>query len=381
MTRADDVAELFRASFATSPAGVWSAPGRVNLIGEHTDYTGGFVMPLAIGQRAFVAASRREDRMVRAVASGQGVEIVSLDDVGRGRPQGWLAYLAGAAWVAEQAQGRDGHGWDLALMSDVPIGAGLSSSAALTCATLLAIDDLSNWATDRQELARRAQRVEHDVAGIPCGIMDQTASLQCTAGHVLFMDTRSQTRVQVPWPDVDTGFTLLVTNTNAPHVLVDGQYADRRRLCEEATAILRVPSLRDATLVDLDAAASRLSADQMACARHVVTENARVLRTRDLLVNGQPLSIGPELTASHTSLREDFRVTVPQLDTAVHAALAAGALGARMTGGGFGGCTIALIDEHDVAVVTKAIDAAFADHGFSAPEHFVATPSAGAHRE
>jgi galactokinase len=309
------------------------------------------------------------------------VESVSLDDVGLGRPEGWLAYLAGAAWVAEQARGTAGHGWDLALLSDVPVGAGLSSSAALTCATLLAIDDLSGWATDRQELARWAQRVEHDVAGIPCGIMDQTASLQCTAGHVLFLDTRSQQRVQVPWPAPDTGFTLLVTNTNAPHVLVDGQYADRRRRCEEATAILGVPSLRDATLADLDAAASRLSADQMACAHHVVTENARVLRTRDLLSHGRSLSIGPELTASHASLRDDFRVTVPQLDAAVDAALAAGARGARMTGGGFGGCTIALIDEHNAATVTTAIDAAFAERGFSPPEHFLATPSAGAHRE
>lgn len=381
MTRAADVERLFAESFAESPAGVWSAPGRVNLIGEHTDYTGGYVMPLAIVQRAFVAARPREDRLVRAVAEGRGVEVVSLDDVGRGRPQGWLAYLAGAAWVAEQARETPGHGWDLALLSDVPIGAGLSSSAALTCATLLAIDDQSGWATDRQELARWAQRVEHDVAGIPCGIMDQTASLQCTAGHVLFMDTRSQTRVQVPWPETNTGFTLLVTNTHSPHVLVDGQYADRRRLCEEATAILGVASLRDASLADLEAAAAHMSTDQMSCARHVVTENARVLRTRDLLVSGQPLSIGPEMTASHTSLRDDFRVTVPQLDTAVSAALAAGALGARMTGGGFGGCTIALVDEHSVSLVTKAIDAAFTDRGFSPPEHFVATPSAGAHRE
>jgi galactokinase len=383
MTRADDVAALFEVSFGTVPTGVWSAPGRVNLIGEHTDYTGGFVMPLAIEQRAYIAARPRADRMVRAVASGHDIQAISLDEVGQGSPGGWLAYLAGAAWVAGQARstGTSDHGWDLALLSDVPVGAGLSSSAAITCATLLAMNDLDEWSVDRQELARWAQRVEHDVVGIPCGIMDQTASLQCTARHVLFMDTRSQQREQVPWPDSTTGFALLVTNTNAPHMLVDGQYADRRRLCEEATALLGVPSLRDATLAVLDAAMDRLSSEQAACARHVISENARVLRTRDLLASGRSMELGPELTASHASLRDDFRVTVPQLDLAVDTALAVGARGARMTGGGFGGCTIALVDVGSAAVVSRAIDAAFAGAGFVAPEHFLAAPSAGARRE
>ena len=383
MTRSDEVVALFEETFGTAPSGVWSAPGRVNLIGEHTDYTGGFVMPLAIEQRAFVAARPRADRLVRAVAVGHELQPTSLDDVGRGRPGGWLAYLAGAAWVARQSLSPEGtdHGWDLALASDVPVGAGLSSSAAITCATLLAMNDLDGWSVDRQELARWAQRVEHEVVGIPCGIMDQTASLQCTSGHVLFMDTRSQEHVQVPWPDPSTGFALLVTNTNAPHMLVDGQYAERRRLCEEATNLLGVPSLRDASLSDLDAAAGRLSTEQAACARHVISENARVLRARDLLDSGRPLELGPELTASHVSLRDDFRVTVPQLDCAVDAALAAGARGARMTGGGFGGCTVALVDTADAIAISEAIDAAFAEAGFRDPEHFLATPSAGAHQE
>ncbi len=216
--------------------------------------------------------------------------------------------------MAERESGAAGHGWDLALVSDVPIGAGLSSSAALTCATLLAMNDLGGWSRDRQELAGWAQLVEHDVAGIPCGIMDQTASLQCAAGSVLFMDTRSLDLVQVPWPAPEVGFVLLVTNTNAPHMLVDGQYANRRQLCEEATALLGVPSLRDAALPDLDAAKDRLSAEQAACARHVISENARVLRVRQLLAEGRAMELGPELTASHASLRDDFRVTVPQLD-------------------------------------------------------------------
>ena len=185
----------------------------------------------------------------------------------------------------------------------------------------------------------------------------------------------------MPWPDLSTGFALLVTNTNAPHMLVDGQYADRRRLCEEATALLGVSSLRDATLADLDAAMDRLSAEQAACARHVISENARVLRCRELLASGRAMELGPELTASHASLRDDFRVTVPQLDLAVDTALAAGARGARMTGGGFGGCTIALVDTGSAGAISSAVDAAFADAGFVAPEHFLATPSAGARHE
>ena len=380
MTRTAAVEGLFGTSFGGAPAGVWSSPGRVNLIGEHTDYTGGFVMPLAIGERAYVAARPRADRLVRAVAHGRGVAEVSLDDIGPGRPSGWPAYLAGAAWVAGSHAGVS-HGWDLALVSDVPVGAGLSSSAAITCATVIAVDDLAQAGTDRQTLARWAQRVENEVVGMPCGIMDQTASLRCEAGHVLFMDTRSFAVEQVPWPDPTAGIALLVTNTRAPHLLVDGQYASRRRSCEEATAVLGVAALRDATLDDLARSVDALTPEQFARARHVITENARVLRTRDLLAAGEATEIGPELTASHASLRDDFAVTVPQVDLAVDAALAAGALGARMTGGGFGGCTIALVPRAAVEQVRGAIDEAFAEAGFTAPEHFVADPAAGARRE
>ena len=379
MTSASDLTSLFAREFGDAPTGVWSAPGRVNLIGEHTDYTGGFVMPLAIGARAFIAVRPRDGRTIRAVARGHGQEEVRLDDVELGHPRGWLGYLAGAAWIAEQERG-GGHGWDIALASDVPVGAGLSSSAALTCATLLAMDEVDGWGQSRQTLAGWAQLVEHRVIGIPCGIMDQTASLRCEADHVLFMDTRSLAVAQVPWTG-QGDLALLITDSRAPHVLADGQYAERRRLCEEATVILAVPQLRDADLAAVEQARDRLTVDQAACARHVVTENERVLRTRDLLEHGHIEQIGPLLTASHASLRDDFRVTVPQVDTAVEAALAAGALGARMTGGGFGGCTIALVARHRVDTVRRAGDDAFADAGFTSPEHFVATPSAGAHRD
>ena len=316
MSLAQDAARLFEDSFGARPAGVWSAPGRVNLIGEHTDYTGGYVMPLAIGQRAYLAARPRADRLVRAAATGRGTSEVSLDETGPSHPSGWLAYLAGAAWIRENADASvtgPGHGWDLALVSDVPVGAGLSSSAAITCATLLAMNDLDDWSVGRQVLAGWGQRVENVVVGMPCGIMDQTASLLCEEGRVLFMDTRSLALDQVPWPTPDSGFAILVTNTNAPHLLVDGQYADRRRRCEEATAVIGVDALRDARIEDLSRVADALTPEQAACARHVITENERVLRTRALLAAGRAAEIGPELNASHASLRDDFRVTVPRV--------------------------------------------------------------------
>lgn len=381
MTGPERAARLFLDTFGADAAGVWSAPGRVNLIGEHTDYTGGFVMPLAIEQRAFIAAAPRADRVVRAVDEAIGIEQVALDDIGPLRPAGWLAYLSGSAWVAAAEGEAFDHGWDLALVSDVPVGAGLSSSAAITCATLLAMDELDGWGRPRLELARWGQRVENSVVGTPCGIMDQTAALACTSDHVLFMDTRSGEIEQVPWPASGADPVLLVTNTNAPHMLADGQYANRRNQCEEATNILGVPSLRDASLFDLDDAVGRLTADQAACARHVITENARVLAVRALLSDGRITDVGPVLTASHASLRDDFRVTVPQLDVSVDAALAAGALGARMTGGGFGGCTIALVAAGAVDEAIRTIDAAFAANEFAAPEHFVARPAQGGRRD
>lgn len=376
MTTPSDVIALFTATFDAAPDGVWSAPGRVNLIGEHTDYTGGFVMPFAIEQRAYIAIRRRDDGVVRGVARDRKAEQVRLEDVGSGRPSDWLGYLAGAAWVAG-----DERGWDIALVSDVPIGGGLSSSAAITCATLLAMDEIAGWDLDRQALAHLAQRVEHDVIGTPCGIMDQTASLRCIDGHLLMLDTRSLEIAQVPWTGADHALSLLITDTSTPHHLVDGQYALRRTWCEEATVILDIDQLRDATPELVERSAGRLSPEQLACARHVTTENDRVLRVRALLDEDRPQDIGPYLTASHASLRDDFRVTVPQLDTAVDAALHAGALGARMTGGGFGGCTVALARTDAVADVQDAIDDAFAQAGFSPPHHWLAAPSAGATRD
>lgn len=376
MISAQDVIATFVDTFDGAPDGVWSAPGRVNLIGEHTDYTGGFVMPFAIQHRAYVAVRRREDDVVRAVAHGRGVAQTRISDVRLGTPGDWLGYLAGAAWV------HGGHfGWDITLRSDVPIGGGLSSSAAITCAALLAMNDVAEWGLSLQSLALLAQRVEHEVIGTPSGIMDQTASLRCVESHLLMLDTQSLHVTQVPWAGVEHGLTLLITDTQTPHQLVDGQYALRRQRCEEATARLGVGQLRDATPELVAQSGPLLTDEQAACARHVTTENERVLQVQKLLEAGEPEKIGPLLTASHASLRDDFRVTVPQLDIAVDTALANGALGARMTGGGFGGCTVTLAPNDEVGRIQRAIEAAFAQAGFAAPRYFITTPAAGARRD
>ena len=359
----------------------WSAPGRVNLIGEHTDYNDGYVLPFALSHRTTVAVAPAlgPQWMVWSEASGETVTF-DADDLMPGRVTGWAAYVAGVAWVL-RSSGVDIAPADLAITSDVPLGAGLSSSAALECATLGALLDLAGAdVTDpsaRAAWPALAQRAENDFVGVPCGIMDQSAATLCREGHALFLDCRSLATEHIPFALAPAGLAMLVIDTRAPHRLVTGEYATRRATCEAAARTLGVPALRDVT--DLDAALSALS-DPVARSRvrHVVTENERVLRTVDLLRAGRVREIGPELTRSHASLRDDYEVTVPELDVAVDAALAAGALGARMTGGGFGGCVIALVEADATAAVTDAVAEAFAVNGFVAPDAFVALPAGGA---
>jgi galactokinase len=360
-------------------SGQWAAPGRVNLIGEHTDYTDGFVMPLALPQRVVATAERNDDGVLRIASKQQdGVTEAEVAKLAPGSVEGWAAYVAGVVWSLREA-GHEVGGLDITVDGNVPLGAGLSSSAALECATALAAVDLYELAIERPVLARIAQRAENDFVGMPCGIMDQSASLLCTEDHLLFLDTRDLTTEQVPFDLASESLALLVIDTNAPHRLVDGEYAARRRTCEEATAVLGLPALRDVT--DLDAALGALPDEVMRKrVRHVVTENARVRSTIELLREGRVRDIGPFMTASHESLRTDFEVTVPELDVAVEAAAAAGAYGARMTGGGFGGCVIALIDAAADADVLAAVTRAFGERGFAEPSSFVARASAGARR-
>jgi galactokinase len=309
------------------------------------------------------------------------VHTVDVRAVSPGEVSGWAAYAVGVAWALREGWGVV-QGADLLVDGDVPPGAGLSSSAALECVVATVLRDLSGAPLSVDDLARLARQAENDFVGAPTGVMDQLAAMHGRAGHVLFIDTRSGEIEPVPFDPASSGTQLLVVDTRAPHKLVDGEYAQRRRECEEAARVLGVVELRDASAGVLDGGAGReLSTVLRRRARHVVTENARVLEVVSALrEGGDPGVVGPLLTASHASLRDDFQVTVPQLDVAVEVALAAGAYGARMTGGGFGGCVIALVEAVARPVVEAAVEEAFAEHGFDRPASFVAVPSDGARR-
>ena len=376
---AEEARHAFADRFGRQPEGIWAAPGRANLIGEHTDYNDGFVLPLAIDHRVTIAAARRADDRLRLISLEKGEQELILSDIGPGQVDGWAAYVAGAVWSLA-CEGAAVGGLDLALTSDVPVGSGLSSSAAVECATVLAARDLFGGPSDPARLALLAQRAENEVVGVPCGIMDQMASMVCTAGHVLLLDTRSLAAEQVPFDPDATGLSLLVIDTRVSHALGEGAYAERRRSCEEAAQILGLPALRDATMADVEAAVDRLGDERTRRARHVVSENARVLAVVDLLRQDRLGEIGPLLTASHASLRDDYEVSAPELDAAVKAALEAGALGARMTGAGFGGCALALVPVGDADRVSKAVAVEFAGQRFEAPAVFAVHPADGARR-
>jgi galactokinase len=371
----------FAEVFGTEPDGVWRAPGRVNLIGEHTDYNDGLVLPIALPNQIQVTASARADGVIAVASFGQpGVIEFTLADVSPGSVKDWAAYPAGAAWVLREA-GYDIGGATLLVDSDLPSGAGLSSSAALLCATAVALLGLRAIEVDPAEVARLAQRAENQYVGAPVGLMDQMASMCCTAGHALYFDIRAMSTDQIPFDPEAEGLSLLVVDVKAPHRLVDGEYAARRKSCEQAAAELGVPALRSVAFEDLDDALARLSDDVVRRrVRHVVTEIRRVEEAVALMRAGRLREVGPLFTASHASLRDDFEITVPELDVAVDTALAAGALGARMTGGGFGGCIIALVETSATASTLTAITEAFAAHSFTRPASLSATPSPGASR-
>ncbi len=356
----------------------WQAPGRINLIGEHTDYNDGFALPLAIPQACTAAVAAVADRSL-TVTSAQFPGEVRLDVDGlEPRTGGWAGYVAGVV-AALQARGVDVPGLRVHVDSTVPSGAGLSSSAALSCSVATAVDDLLGLGLSRADLLAVTRSAENDFVGAPTGGMDQLASLNCTADHALFCDMRTLDAEQVPLPLAAHGLALLVVDTRAEHRHADGAYRQRRQSCERAARILGVAALRDVT--DLDAALAALPDDETGpYTRHVVTENRRVLDTVALLRAGRLAEIGPLLSASHASLRDDYRVTIDELDVAAAAAEAAGALGARMTGGGFGGAVIALVPADAVETVTTAVAKAFAEHGFAEPGAFTAVPAAGAHR-
>ncbi|MDQ1617785.1 MAG: galactokinase, partial [Actinomycetota bacterium] len=376
-------ADAFQATYDDAPAGVWSAPGRVTLIGEHTDYNDGFVLPFAIAARTSVAASRRTDGMVRmrSVQQHSGDVSIPVEDLAPGTPDGWAAYVAGIVWAARQA-GHDVGGLDLLIDGRVPLGSGLSSSHALECAVALAVNDMFELGLGLDALGRLSYVAENDFVGAPTGMMDQLASLRCTAGHALFLDNRSFEGEQVPLDPMADRLRLLVIDTRVHHGNADGAYGDRRAACERAAKTLGLQALRDIDLAGLDDALARIeSAEDRARVRHVVRENARVLETVEALNRRDWQVVGDPMVASHESLRDDYEVSCDELDTAVESALAAGALGARMTGGGFGGSAVALVPSEATAAVTDAVAAAFAARGWAEPSTFEVSPSDGAHRD
>ncbi|MFI1706792.1 galactokinase [Streptomyces griseoruber] len=380
---AQEVREAFAGLYGAEPDGVWAAPGRVNLIGEHTDYNDGFVMPFALPHQALAAVSRRADGRLRLHSSDieGGVAELRLDDLVPECDESWTAYPAGVVWALREA-GHPVTGADIHLTSTVPTGAGLSSSAAIEVVVALALNDLYELGLQRWQLARLCQRAENVYVGAPTGIMDQTASACCEEGHALFLDTRDLSQKQIPLDLAAEGMRLLVVDTQVKHSHSTGEYGKRREGCEKGAALLGVDALRDVPFAGLDAALARLGDEEEVrrLVRHVVTEDARVERVVALLEAGDTRAIGPVLTEGHASLRDDFRVSCPELDLVVDTAVAHGALGARMTGGGFGGSAIVLTDITEVDTLTKAIGEAFAAAGHTAPRVFEAVPSPGARR-
>ena len=367
--------------FEAEPNGVWSAPGRVNLIGEHTDYNEGFVLPFAIDRRTYAAISSRTDGIAR-VASGFTDEVVEIpiEKISKDSVSGWSGYPLGVAWALMQA-GAKPSGFDLYVESNVPVGAGLSSSAAIECSVAMAVNDLWGANLDRSALAKIGQRAENEIVGAPTGIMDQTASLFGVVDHVVFLDCRSLSAEAIPLGLQQNSLEIVVMDTKVSHRLVDGGYAARRAACEEGAKQMGVSSLRDLSVDDLSRAQSVLDPLVYKRTRHVVTENARVLETVELLKSSGPQAIGELLYASHESMRDDFEISIDELDCAVETAMKVGAVGARMTGGGFGGAAIALIHSSKVAELKSAVSKSFEARGFAKPELFSVLADAGAKRE
>ena len=376
-----DAGGWFARQYGREPDGVWFAPGRVNLMGG-PDYTETFVLPVTLGAGVCAAASRRGDGRVALVSRQVDEEpfVRSIDSLKPGSVGGWAAYPAGVAWALREAGYLPG-GADVAIDADLPAGAGLSSSAALECAVALALTGLYRVPVPRRELAALARRAENVFCGVPTGIMDLIAALLGRAGHALLLDCRAGTAEPVPFDPAAAGLTLLVIDTRVRHALGDGRYAERRRACEAGAAALGVRSLRDVTDGrELD----RL--DELSLRRvcgHVVAEKHRVLRAAGLLRAGgreQVTAMGELLTVSHCSLRDQFGMSWPEADEAVAAAVEAGAVGARMTGGGFGGCVVALVPADRVGEVRGAVTERFARRGWPAPCYLDVVPSDGGRR-
>lgn len=376
--------ETFTNAHGSAPEGIWSAPGRVNLIGEHTDYNGGFVLPFAINRRTWVAAGKRGDTVLSAQTSfADDAVTIDLAQLEPGAMSGWAAYVFGVAWALREQAGADSAlpGVSLVIDSDVPVGAGLSSSAAIECAVASALNDLWSLGLSAEDLAKVGQRAENLAVGAPTGIMDQSASMLGRRDHAVFLDCESLVAQTIPLGFDAANLDLLVIDTKVSHSHASGGYASRRAACERGAASLNTQTLRQVTAEDLPRAEELLDDETFRRVRHVVTENARVLRTVELLSQGKVDQIQDLLLESHQSMRDDFEISCPELDQAVESAMNAGALGARMTGGGFGGAAIALLRRDQTDAAIERVQADFMARGFAQPDCFVVTADDGARRE
>ena len=371
-----EISKRFIELFGHEPEVVAAAPGRVNLIGEHIDYSDGFVLPFAIKDRTRVALARRSDRKIRVASLQKNTDIfeISLDGLVPHSGENWARYALGVLWVLKVDTGVD-----LLIDGRVPLGAGLSSSAALECSIATAVNHLFDLNLTLAELARAAQKAENDYVGVPCGIMDQSVSLMAQAGSALLLDCRDLSSENIPFLIAPQGLELLIIDTQAHHKLVDGGYAERRASCEKAVAQLGITSLRDISVADYAVRQSELDPVTYIRGFHAVSEMKRVLDAVDALKKNNFIRLGELLNASHRSLRDDYTVSCPELNLAVDTAIAQGALGARMVGGGFGGSAIALMKTDQVKRSENAISRAFAGAGFKSPRFFTSLPSEGAH--
>jgi galactokinase len=369
------IEKKFLETFGAEPDLVAAAPGRVNLIGEHIDYSDGFVLPFAIKDRTLVAARKRGDSTVRIASAQRRNKIVTVDisKVKPGLKGEWERYALGVLWALGVKEGVD-----LLIDGHVPLGAGLSSSAALECSVATAMNHLFDLGFNLEELARLTQKAENQYVGVPCGIMDQSVSLMATQGSALLLDCRDLTTKNIPFDVASSGLELLIIDTQAHHALTDGGYAERRASCESVVAKLGITSLRELSMEELENSRGLLTETEFVRARHAVTEMKRVLECVEALSNSDFEKVGQLINQSHASLRGDYTVSCPELDTAVEAALAAGALGSRMVGGGFGGSAIALIQASKTTETIKAVEKAFSSKGFKAPRFFTSLPSQGA---
>jgi len=358
-----------------APDVIASAPGRVNLIGEHIDYSQGFVLPFAISYRTTAQIRRRDDQIIRIRSKQKTRDEIttSISDLTPRSQGGWERYVLGVMWALGISEGVD-----IEIDGDVPLGAGLSSSAALECAVAVGLNDLFSLGLDTKQLALLAQKAENEYVGVPCGIMDQSVSMMAEAGSALLLDCRDLSTTLVPFDLGASGLELLIIDTQAHHALVDGEYANRRQACESASAKLHISSLRDVDISTLVTSKKLLSNEEFKCAHHAVSEMARTLEAVAVLKRKDFVTLGALITQSHISLRDDYEVSCPELNCAVDTALAHGALGARMIGGGFGGSAIALAEQGQIKAIKSAITEAFQSAQYAEPRFFTSLPAEGA---